>query len=247
MLIGQLKTLVAAYLEKDPVSFIKGTGTSQVDVLLVALNNARRNAERLFNYSHLMAYTGLTLPVAGAQLTDAFLVADDSEVKVKEVLDWYIRASDRDVPIKIMSKKLQTTLALQHSYDGSLPLDKDYRYRGDDDLGAYQGLPKVPYLIKRGNYITVHPLNSGELSLRMNSNLWADDYTDDADEDWFCINGSDYLMWQAIIEVNHLTGSFVAQRDGAIPPPVRQASEALTAMNLCDDASETSASRFERF
>ncbi len=247
MIVGQIKTLVAEYLEKDPVTFVKGTGANQVDMLLTALNNARRNAERLFNYSHLTVYAGLTLPTAGAQLANAFLVEDDSVIKVKEVLDWYINADGHDVPVKVMSRRLQTTLMLQHSYNRVLPLDSNFRYRDDEDLVTNQGLPKLMYLVKNGNYITMHPVNATTLNLRMNVSRWADDYTADSDEDWFCSYGSDYLMWQAIIEVNHLTGSFIAQRDGAIPPPVRLAAEALSSMNLADDAAESSANRFERF
>ena len=49
--IGQIKEVIAANLHKTTASFVVGSGATQIDLLLLALNNARKVAEKFHDFS----------------------------------------------------------------------------------------------------------------------------------------------------------------------------------------------------
>ena len=60
---------------------------------------------------------------------------------------------------------------------------------------------------------------------------WMPAYTASTDEDWFCKNGEDYLMWAAIVECNYKTGTFRTNQEGTLSPPEKLAAAAFRRFN----------------
>lgn len=235
MTIGQLRETVAGILEKPLAAFRKGSGDNTVDLLLVSLNNARIKAERQFNFSELQTYAELALPVGGASWRTATQVSDDEVVRIRTVKNWYLRTNGVDTPLRLITKNLLAILTKQQDYNYGGSSVQAMRYPGDGDL-----LSPVfsSYLVQSGTRVDLHPPSTTALTLRMDAYKWADAYTSDADEDWFCLYGSDYLMWQAVVEANYLTGSFAMRSEGGLPPPTQLAKEAFESMIMADDEAE---------
>lgn len=57
-----------------------------------------------------------------------------------------------------------------------------------------------------------------------------EDYTN-----WFTETAHEYLMWAAVVELNHKFKSFVPRQDGYLNPPEKLRDEALSALLLWDD------------
>ena len=204
MTVGQLKTISAAYLHKDPTDFVRGG----VDLVLVALNNARRTAERM---------------------NDFLMQTEVCELLVDPTSD------DGDIPLYHHSKKniavwtSERNLAARGRY-----LTTDFRYPDDSYLRTFRVGPTEVYI--NGRRVFLNPAQETSKVLAIDAILWMTDYTSDSQTDWMTENCPEYLQYAAICELNYFTATFVPGLDGNLAPPERLKKEALETLVRWDSS-----------
>ena len=83
-----------------------------------------------------------------------------------------------------------------------------------------------------GNTVLMRPqLASGSLTLVMEAYTWFKEYDYVASyEDYFTQHGFNYLIWQGIVEANHISKEFVFRQEGNLAPPEKLAERYLQAL-----------------
>jgi hypothetical protein len=234
MNIGTLKLAIAGYLEKDASSFV----VNGVDLLLFALNNARKNAEKLHDFSFLYKYGKLLIPSGEDGSTFASVTTvGGTAVKCKKVIRAYRRIAGGDLPLRITPKKLLSDIKRMNLDDAVYDAA---HARVLADYERAQGVEFSNRVILNGQSVYFHPAPTEQIELRLDYVAWADTYDADTDEDFFCEYAADYLMYQGIVEANHLTGTFAYRQEGNVQPPEKLANAALQSLIEQDKDLETS-------
>lgn len=252
MKIGQLKTSIASYLHQADVStFVKGSGADQVDLLLVALNNARRLAEREHDFAACLKGGYYSVGATGANWTTGITWWDAGAQKVRKVKNWYLRGSDgiaggeygTNTILRATDKDtlVKAQASLYYSSPGSLD-----RYPGTLAATATDWndpLLGQNYVILNGPRVSYHPVPTSTQILPVDAYFWWPAWTASTDDDWFTDYGSEFLMYQGIIEANKLLSVFVGNVEGNLPPPTKDAERALAQL-IATDEDSTDASQF---
>jgi len=252
MIVGQLKMLIASYLHKtDVTEFVKGTSGNQVDLLLVALNNARKQAEREHDFAACVKGGYYSVGASGANWATGITWWDAGSQKVRKVKNWYLRgtdgiaggeygtntilrATDKDTLVKAQASLYYSSPGSLDRYPGTLAATAtDWN---DPLLGQN-------YVIINGQRVSYHPAPTSTQVLPVDACFWWPDWTADANDDWFTQNGEEYLMLQGIVECNKLLGVFVGNVEGNLPPPTKDLDRALAQL-IATDEDSTDASQF---
>ncbi len=225
MNVGDIKNAVAdGYLQQDQANFVKGT----TDMLLLAINNARRHAERLHDFVEANVYATLSVdPDSGGDLEDATLVGGGA-FRYHRPDQFYLHdaATGVDTPINHMAKK-NLAMRIRELERYGQPSE---RYPSDVGRTSPTLSPDPSWVFIQGRQIYLHPKPTEAVTLRMDVYKWFEDYTDDGDEDYFTETAPDYLIWGALVEGNHLFPRYLQQQEGSLPPPVRMRDEALASL-----------------
>ena len=93
-------------------------------------------------------------------------------------------------------------------------------------------------MVVQGRKVISEPqLSVGE---SMNVNVlgyqWITPYTTlDSTTDWLIEYGFSFMMWQTILELNHIVHIFVPRQEGSLPPPEKQRNEAWSNLVVVDE------------
>lgn len=234
MNLGQLRTVVCSNLNKtdgDPDAFNIGG----VDLLNLAINNARRVAQGLHDFERFKCLVDVVIDgVAGGELDTAYLHGGDAEDDLVEIYTIMEVGSYDETTGEFASGTFTTYDNLkvrQRSMELS-EYDPDIRYPGD--WTPPRGIR--PNYVILGDRIFSQPL--GESGEESTVGLYVVRYMGDVPsmeednsdfEDWFMKKGGQWLQWQTIIELNHISKDFVFRQEGNLPPPEKMAA-------LCWDA-----------
>ena len=238
MNIGQLKTAITDYLqisfrpsgESDNDAAILAKGDS---LALIALNNARKSAERVHDFQFANKKVELSVGSSGAALSGALLYVPggtaSGSASVKGILGAWLKDDDgyANSPIQLISSKhlweqMTETKHVNGLYD-RYPAD-----RTNDPLLVRR------YLYRQDDKLWLYPNADDPLSVVLDATCWLDDYTDDADTDWFTQHGQDYMMWAGICELNKLFQTFVPRQEGSLPSPSKDRDRALQQLIVLD-------------
>jgi hypothetical protein len=202
-------------------------------IVLQALNNARVWAERENDFALSLVHgTVVAAPGTGASL-DQVLV-DGEVVKMKSIVASYyepVAGSGEMFPIRRRPRatyvgSLRRTNLLAGSYGpyggyGSRPLPR-LATEVHDGLGGGGGTEILTF----GNSLFIEPAGTTDITLWLDGYRWMRPYQYDTDTDFFTEHGSDFLLWKAIIEVNHRLEIFAQRQEGTLPPPTTMRDEA---------------------
>lgn len=229
MNIGDLKAIIVAYFREDISHFTVGGQ----DLLLVALNSVRKQAELVHDFEYSKVSVDLVVDdVIGGDLSDAVLSGTDDGVDVKSVIQVGIVVTGDVVPARFSTT---TSIAKEHLHR-RWPRDRwDQRY--PDDAECKDGRYSRSRVLQFGSKLFRYPFGTtGEqTTLTLEVYKWFADYAEDEDEDLFTKHGHNYLKWAAIIEVNHLFKRFVPRQEGNLAPPTGLADQALQALIAWDE------------
>jgi hypothetical protein len=141
---------------------------------------------------------------------------------------YIVENNDAYRPIWVRSKK---DVAHRSRKDLDLETEEPYlRYPGDD---KFERDTTQPYLYHQGEKIGIVP--EQDLTLVLEGNRWMPAYRYDTDTDFLLRRGFDWMMWAVIVDVNHITQTFVPRSEGNLPPPVRMRDEAWFALIANDE------------
>lgn len=232
--IGQIKEVIAANLHKSPSDFIKGSGATEINLLLLALNNARQMAEKFHDFSICrkrghFSYTGT--PIDWTSPT--WFTGTGTARKIKR---WYERVSGAasngayggtDRALKAVSQEQLAALFAREDYREA-PLTSTQRYLSDSDPAwGRDPLLGQNYIVIEGFKFYIHPSSTTTRIVIADAFYWWPDWSADTDTDWWTTYGAEYLILQATIEANRLTVTYVGNQEGNLPPPVKEAQRAL--------------------
>ena len=213
--IGHLKDVVKLYLqsafpavENHPLLSQGDASTVETAVntlILQAANNARKWGERQHDFEAAGVTVEGTLVAGGSLALDGMkLYGTNTAVELKTVESVYIESEGSHTPIRFERKRRTAHKVLER-------IDR-VRY-GD----AYEPVELVALII--GDDLWLHPELDEDVTLVVDGNQWLDDYTADADTDFFLKHGFEYMQWACIVEVNHLLQTFVFRQEGSLYPP----------------------------
>jgi hypothetical protein len=198
---AHLKMAIAGYLQRDPSIFVRGTGDSQVDLLLIACNNARLYTERKidFVYSVVEAVVPNCSLAEGGNLDDAVAMQDNSApVSVKKIRTPFLPLCEGSYfPVDLWTKKKWND-RLKSRFDGARP----------HDTARYAYITDAPFVVVQdGKRIFVAPPDSslwtnGTLSVALDVFAWLPDYVTGEENDFLLDYCFDWLMYRSIYELN---------------------------------------------
>ncbi len=95
------------------------------------------------------------------------------------------------------------------------------------------------FAIIQGTTLALNPIHSTTQHTVLFGIRWMDTYTSDSDTDFIIQDGFDFMMWQAILELNKIVKEFVPRTEGSLPEPTRSRDEAWANFTANDVASTT--------
>ncbi len=227
MTIGQLKALIPAYLGESAANLTVGG----VDLMLMALNNARIQAELAHDFVEQDVFCRLSVSSSGGALSAAVLESTGATTQnIKTVKQCYLRDTTVSpagyIPLFFERKKTAASriLDIQNAYEVDW---MEGRYR-DDNINRL-GLDSMR-VYQDGATLFINPSQTSTVTLALDTNVWMTAYTADADTDWMTVRGYTYLMWAAICELNKMTKTFVVRQEGFLSPPEKERDAALNAL-----------------
>lgn len=236
MTVGDLRKRVAAYLQVQTEDLTRTVSTGPdvtVDMLMVAANNAKKAVQNQFDWHTEKALCYTTTDANGAGSWDTMsLASDDSSVNVKQPITFYVEAeSNVLVPLYHHTRKHGDTWARERL--DALRYVADRRYLRDDEFLIHQYSISRTYaenyqIYLLGNSFEMSPQPTTAKTIYCSAHLWFDDYTDDADTDWFLDKGQEYMQWACVVELNHIFQTYVPRSEGSLSPPTKARDEALS-------------------
>lgn len=232
--IGQIKEVIAANLHKTTASFVKGSGATEIDLLLLALNNARKAAEKFHDFSICrkrghFSYTG----TATDWRSPTWFSGTGTARKIKF---WYERVGGTtsdgayggtDRAIRVLTQDQLARLYAREDYTVA-PLETNARYLADSDPSyGLDPLLGQTYVIIEGHNFYLHPATTTTRTIIVDGFFWFTDWSSGTTTDWWTENGAEFLILQAMIEANRLTQTFVGNVEGNMAPPTKEAQRAL--------------------
>lgn len=223
MTVGAIKSVAASYLQKAPADFV----LNGQDLLLVALNNARKKAELLhdFNANRVQAEIQVD-PIAGVDLSTAVLKGTSDAVSLKEFITFYLADPAGEIPLYHHGKKSLAVWMKERNWNArGRYLSTEVRYPDDQYLRVLRIGPTEVFI--HGTRVYIQPTQETTTKLYIDGVKWMADYTSDSNSDWMTSHGASYLQWATVCEVNYFTSSFTPNFDGNLSPPEKLREQAL--------------------
>lgn len=239
MTVYEILEEAAQYFSVEVADLTLASGT-------VALNQARRNAElRIdFEFSRVLAYLEIDGSTGGS-LDDAVVYGTQDEVsptavEIKSPVEVGLfdeQGNLRPIDWTTVAESLERQRIVTPGFYPRYPTDGQIE-SGLCALGRLAFSGQMVYLVPRNAAIT---LKVGIECYK----FWPDwttpvDATDTQTNVW-TTKGSQYLLWQTIVQLNHLHKHFVFRQEGNLPPPQELANAGLEALITWD------INRYEQF
>lgn len=204
---------------------------------LRAVNNARKWAERQHDFQLSLVSVKGVVPATGAGLAWA-----------GELEDFYGELVG-DVVVKYKLKGIQTVyiltddgaqLPIHHMRKNRLAQDvrEDVKYGYEGTSAGLVGTTYCGYTPQayfHGPKMFLNPSSEVDRNVVIDGFRWMGDYELGGTEDFFVEHGGDFLLWQGVIELNHITKYFVQRQEGNLPPPTGPRDLAWQSLLLWDD------------
>lgn len=232
--VGQIKEVVAGYLHKPTTDFVKGSGATEIDLLLLALNNARKTAERFYDFSicRKRGYFSVTNGASDWRNPTWF----SGTGTARKVKTWYERVSGGSAAgayggvDRVLRQLTQEQVAKLYAREDYLeaPLWSTERYLSDQESPlARDPLLGQNYIVTEGNNFYYYPQSTTTKVIVVDAFYHWPAWTTETTTDWWTKNAEEFLIWQTLVEANRLPMQFVGGSEGNLPPPTKEANEAL--------------------
>ena len=194
MTLGTFKSFVAAALQRNTTDFVSGT----TDLLLLAVNMARKNVERKRDFEKAKELADLTVTVGqSAELSGAVYSGTSDAINIKTILRaqlsvdggttfFPIRYSSRDSHMRRVARNYED-LASIDEITGTQPTSTN-RYE----------------LVRFGDCVYLTPSDTESFAdqstvvVRMDVVRWLADYSDSDDTDFLLEDCVDYMMLETL-------------------------------------------------
>lgn len=232
-----------SYLNLQSVSIATGSGQTVVDGLAVGeyqvweIGADVTVAARVYHtYKMGHVKSGVTRPTNWAALYDTVGPAYFAEpIKLNATYAAEIVATDGSkLPLDIDTRQSQHIQNTQQLGRGTHP-----GFEANSTVARQLGL-NAPKALIHGRELKLNFTNDTVLNVEITGSRWMKPYTVDADTDILIDEGFDFMMWQSIIELNHIVQIYVPRAEGSLPPPVAARNEAWASLLTNDAFASTS-------
>ncbi len=188
MTVGEIQAAIATYLQKSVSKFdVAGT---DVNLVLVALNNARRYAERRHNWSVSRKKGFFSVTTSNKVDITSPTWFDAGTEKMKEGKHWWLRSEDNtsdeslasDVPIKVISQGVKHKLETAVHYE-----DWGCEWQDRAELrttGSRHPLLQQTHGVVRGKWLGLYPTPEATKKIVVDGFYWWPEWTSAAVERW---------------------------------------------------------------
>lgn len=184
MTLNEIERSVAKYLQRDYANF-DVSGADESNLIRTAMNNARKHAERVHDFSvcRQKGYLSVTTKVEWASPT---WWGGSGETMKKGKL-WYLRTEGTgatefegtDRPLKMISAGVQHSLVKENLYDDGVTL----RYPDDSQTSWFNDpLLGQAYGVMRGKFLELYPVSSTARIVVVDGYKWWPDWTNASSE-----------------------------------------------------------------
>lgn len=232
MTVTNLKKLIAHYHGKVPADLVISGGP---DLLLQALNNARKEAEQMHDFENAKVFADLVVDeVAGGSLDSAKLHGTATAVSIKtiETMGKFTDAPDSVFyPVAWVQAKTAHREQMNRANLGGV-YSFDERYPDDGEWEACDLSRTKLVIYGRQVYLRNRGDAGTTQTIGIEGQRWLDEYVDaTADNaDFFLQHGYNYLLYAGVCELNYMTKEFANREEAFLPPPVREKQAALDAL-----------------
>jgi len=227
----EIEKTIAAYLRQDVSDFT----VNGVNLLRNACNNARKAAERIHDWEFTHVKAKVTTGSTGVgNLNDAVLVSDDSAVKIKQVITYYLAEGDWKIPL--YHQGVKHAAVRSRDWMDRRGVGYGERYLSDDTLISPSNIRGLRHeVIMQGTQFHLVPATTEAKVIHLDAFKWLSDYSADTDVDHFVTHGADYLIYAGIVECNMFNTRFSENQEGNLGPPTRARDEALQGLLEADN------------
>jgi len=236
--IAQIRDVIYGYLQKTTTLEKAELTVGSMDLVLVALNNARKFAEMAHDWSFVEAECFVTTSsrtlspstdtVWDAVWTTATLVGTNTSVSVRAWRDWGLYFEGVRIPLNVNTKRGILTREMEMKSRANRN-----RYQGSTDTLIKPGRVEV---VITGSRVKLVPAVSEATTLYFDCFTWMDDYTEESDTDFFIKHGAQYMLWASLCELNKLVKQWVPRQEGNLSEPTKERDIALEALIRHDKA-----------
>lgn len=182
MTVAEIQSVVAMYLQRSVAKFdVTGTGAN---LILVAMNNARKYAERRHNWSVCRKKGYLSVTTANEVAWDSPTWFGGGTEKMKEGKHWWLRGdatdttnkvSTTDCPIKILGHGVKHVVETKQNYEA---WGEDYaELRQLRESSSWHPMLNQPHGVVRGKWLELYPKPTATQVLVVDGYHWWADWT----------------------------------------------------------------------
>lgn len=182
MTVAEIQSVVAMYLQRSVAKFdVTGTGAN---LILVAMNNARKYAERRHNWSVCRKKGYLSVTTANEVAWDSPTWFGGGTEKMKEGKHWWLRGDATDVtnkvsttdcPIKILGHGVKHVVETKQNYEA---WGEDYaELRQLRESSSWHPMLNQPHGVVRGKWLELYPKPTATQVLVVDGYHWWADWT----------------------------------------------------------------------
>ena len=230
MILNNLKSVVASHLG---IAATQLTTEENVDLFLMAANNARKEAELMHDFEFTRVIATLTLSGnAGGRLADAVIAGDTTPSSwngIKEITALRrMRPNGTYIPLDFTRADIPVERE-RTELEFSDNLWPSNRYPSDADLLARGTASSI---VQRGHTLFLYPgfteaASDTAVDLTIEGFAWLPEYAEvdpaaSEPEDFIVAHGYAFLQWAIICELNQIFQKFVPRQEGGLPPPEKQ-------------------------
>ena len=198
MTYSEFKAYTAAFLQRSTTAFVQGS----VDVLGVAINQARKTVERMHDFEMARVQAQLAMPTNGSTiaLNTVKLFGTETLIDVKTVKRAFISASGGSwIPIDVIGRDQHIAKVRRAVGEATSSTVADIV-----EAGLYENYKFVRYGL--GAYVAPAGASnysgSSTVDIMLDAIRWLDPYTADGDTDFLLEYCSDLLLMQTIKWLN---------------------------------------------
>jgi len=196
-----------------------------------AIQNGQKWAERQHDFMLADATVTVQVPATGegvliynVELPD--LLNPNVTHKIKSINNVYWAVENGTIPIELMEKKQIVEQLLQRRRQSTFPgyIEEGEWVQSDDEIA--NSIKVYHY----GGRLYTFPARAVVCNLVLDVNEWVPQLESGEQTNFFTEWGEDFLMWSAIVELNHLTKTFVQRQEGNLSPPEKMRDSAFISL-----------------
>lgn len=199
MILADFETLVCEYISRDATALGVGVGGGVLDKVMIAANEAKAWAQRVWKFEHARRSAQLIVVPAGTLLSAATPVGGGAPIQVRNIIEAFLTSPDLGslYPIRVISRGTQVE-RIRQKIDNVAPYSLSTTLF-DTPLAER-------YLVQNGNTVFLWPYNQSLMgaaaTVTMDITEFLPEYSATVTNDFFITECLDWMKLRTIKQLN---------------------------------------------